>query len=127
MDRSATSLSDPVRWLGRGFLETVHTAGRMGIFLAHSIILCFVPPYRWHRVVERIHFLGNTAFAVARRALLGRGARLRMELLAGRMTNFDLSLEPGYMERYVSSLFLPHTDLSLFPSVTEELVSEKTT
>jgi uncharacterized 2Fe-2S/4Fe-4S cluster protein (DUF4445 family) len=54
---------------------------------------------------ERIHFLGNTAFAGARRALLGRGARLRMELLAGRMTNFYLSLEPGYMERYVSSLF----------------------
>jgi uncharacterized 2Fe-2S/4Fe-4S cluster protein (DUF4445 family) len=76
---------------------------------------------------EHIQFLGNTSFAGARRALLGRGARLRMELLAGRMTNLDLSLEPGYMDRYVSSLFLPHTDLSLFPSVTDELVSKETT
>ena len=67
---------------------------------------------------ERLHFLGNTAFAGACRALLRRDARLDLQWLARRMTNFELSTVPGYMDRYVSSLFLPHTDLSLFPSVT---------
>ncbi len=67
---------------------------------------------------ERLHFLGNTAFAGACRALLRRGAREDLEQLSRRLTNFELSTVPGYMERYVSSLFLPHTDLSLFPSVT---------
>ena len=74
--------------------------------------------------LERIRFVGNTAVAGARLALLGRDARRRLEALANRMTNFDLSVVPGYMERYVSGLFLPHTDLRLFPSVAAKLELE---
>jgi len=68
---------------------------------------------------DRIHFAGNTALAGAAMALLDREARRRVESIAARMTNFELSAVPSYMERYVSGLFLPHTDLSLFPSVTQ--------
>lgn len=56
---------EPVRWLGRGFIQTIRTAGQMGIFLAQTLVLCFFPPYRWHRLVERIHFLGvKTLFVI---------------------------------------------------------------
>jgi uncharacterized 2Fe-2S/4Fe-4S cluster protein (DUF4445 family) len=107
--------------LAASSIERLFLAGGFGTYLdVHNAITIGLLP---DIPQERIRFLGNTAFAGARRALLGRGARLRMESLAGRMTNLDLSLEAGYMERYVSSLFLPHTDLSLFPSVTEELVA----
>ena len=33
------------------------------------------------------------------------------------MTYIELNTEPGYMNEYTGSLFLPHTDMSLFPSV----------
>ncbi len=32
------------------------------------------------------------------------------------MTYVDLSNEPTYMDRYTAALFLPHTDLTRFPS-----------
>lgn len=67
---------------------------------------------------DRIRFAGNTAFTGAGMALLAREARQRLQAIAARMTNFELSAVTSYMDRYVSGLFLPHTDLSLFPSVT---------
>jgi hypothetical protein len=39
------------------------------------------------------------------------------------MTYFDLMSHPGYMDEFVRASFLPHTDLSLFPSV--RLAAEK--
>ena len=74
--------------------------------------------------LERIQFVGNTAIAGAHMALLSRAARRRAEDLAHRMTNFELSTTRGYMDRYVSGLFLPHTDLTLFPSVARRLEVE---
>jgi hypothetical protein len=37
------------------------------------------------------------------------------------MTNIELCDEPSYMDEYVGSLFLPHTDIGLFPTVRESL------
>jgi hypothetical protein len=41
------------------------------------------------------------------------------------MTNIELSTESGYMDQYTAALFLPHTDLGLFPSVARELVASE--
>jgi len=38
-------------------------------------------------------------------------------------TNFELSETPSYMNRYIAALFLPHTDLGLFPRLKERLDS----
>jgi len=67
--------------------------------------------------LEKIRFIGNSSVAGARRALLSRAARKQAALIAGKMTNFELSLEPEFTEAYVAGLFLPHTDITLFPSV----------
>jgi uncharacterized 2Fe-2S/4Fe-4S cluster protein (DUF4445 family) len=100
-------------------IEQVLVAGAFGNYLdAESAVTIGLLP---DVPLERIRFVGNTAVAGARLALLDRGARRRMEELSGRMTNFELSLAPGYMERYVSGLFLPHTDLGRFPSVAGKL------
>jgi uncharacterized 2Fe-2S/4Fe-4S cluster protein (DUF4445 family) len=49
-------------------------------------------------------------------AVSGEHRRRQLDL-ARRMTNIELSADPAYMEHYTGALFLPHTDLSAFPSV----------
>jgi uncharacterized 2Fe-2S/4Fe-4S cluster protein (DUF4445 family) len=43
--------------------------------------------------------------------------RRRQLELARRMTYVELSTDQEYMDQYTAALFLPHTDLGLFPSV----------
>ena len=38
-----------------------------------------------------------------------------------KMTNFELSETPSFMAHYIAALFLPHTDLDLFPKLKERL------
>ena len=37
------------------------------------------------------------------------------------MTYIELSVSRSFMDEYMSALFLPHTDLTAFPTVTKEL------
>ena len=100
-------------------VERILVAGAFGNYLdaENAVLIGLLPDVP----LERIRFVGNSAVAGARLALLGREARHRVAELSRRMTNFELSVVPGYMDRYVAGLFLPHTDLSLFPSVAEKL------
>jgi uncharacterized 2Fe-2S/4Fe-4S cluster protein (DUF4445 family) len=41
------------------------------------------------------------------------------------MTNMELSENPNFMNHYVAALFLPHTDMSLFPSVKDKLAADQ--
>jgi len=66
---------------------------------------------------ERIHFVGNTAVAGARAALLSEEALKRIENVARMMTYIDLMANPKYMDEFVSANFIPHTDVEKFPSV----------
>ncbi len=67
----------------------------------------------------RFSYLGNSALTGAYIALLSREHRRRLAETASRMTYLDLSSDPRYMDSYVKAMFLPHTDLSQFPSVTQ--------
>ena len=66
---------------------------------------------------EQIHFIGNSSLAGARAALLSRQAWQRAREIASSITCLELTAEPRYFEEYTAALFLPHTDLSLFPSI----------
>ena len=37
------------------------------------------------------------------------------------ITNMELAENPQFMNHYMASLFLPHTDMSLFPTVNDKL------
>ena len=50
-------------------------------------------------------------------ALLSRHALARADTLARQMTYFELSVDPRFYDEFVAALFLPHTDMNLFPSV----------
>jgi phospholipid/cholesterol/gamma-HCH transport system permease protein len=89
MDRIPSMPGDSLRWLGREVLDTVRVAGQMVIFLAQTVALCFVPPYRWRRLVERIHFLGvKTLFVI---------------LLTGGFTGMVLALQGFHTLRKVGA------------------------
>jgi uncharacterized 2Fe-2S/4Fe-4S cluster protein (DUF4445 family) len=51
-------------------------------------------------------------------ALLSTKYRQEARMVCESMTYVDFSSNPRYMDEFTSALFLPHTDLNAFPSVT---------
>lgn len=74
---------------------------------------------------EKFVFSGNTSLFGAMLYLLSNQARNRVKKVAEKMTYVDLSSLPMYMNEYTSSLFIPHTDFSLFPNVMKHLKNNK--
>ena len=97
-------------------LEAIYLAGGFGNFLnvRQAVTIGMLPDVP----LEKIQFVGNTSIAGAKTSLMSRKALDTAEEIAKSMTYFDLMSHPGYMEEFVRANFLPHTDLSLFPSVT---------
>lgn len=66
---------------------------------------------------KKFEFLGNTSIAGAKMCLLSSEAMDKACLIANKMTYLDLSTNLSFMNNYSAALFLPHTDVGLFPSV----------
>jgi len=96
-------------------LEAIYIAGGFGNFMnvRQAVTVGMLPDVP----AEKIHFVGNTSVAGAKTVLLSRKALKAAEKIAKSMTYFDLMSHPGYMDEFIRASFLPHTDLSLFPSV----------
>jgi uncharacterized 2Fe-2S/4Fe-4S cluster protein (DUF4445 family) len=69
----------------------------------------------------KFSFVGNSSLIGAREILLSYEAQQAAESIARKMTYLELSVEPAYIEEYMSSLFFPHTDLSRFPNIEKEM------
>jgi uncharacterized 2Fe-2S/4Fe-4S cluster protein (DUF4445 family) len=67
--------------------------------------------------VEKFHFLGNTSALGSYATLLCVNLRHDVIDVASKMTYLELSADNTFMDEYTSALFLPHTDLTGFPSV----------
>ncbi|MHC4227736.1 MAG: ASKHA domain-containing protein [Planctomycetota bacterium] len=95
-------------------LDAVYLAGGFGNFLnvQRAVTIGMLPDVP----VEKIQFVGNTSIAGAKTVLLSEKALETAEEIAKSMTYFDLMSHPGYMDEFTRANFLPHTDLSLFPS-----------
>jgi uncharacterized 2Fe-2S/4Fe-4S cluster protein (DUF4445 family) len=102
--------------------EQVLIGGSFGKYInvEKAIEIGLLPDLPW----ERFQFLGNTAVRGAYLALLSKGARERVKDIAMRMTYIELSADNTFYEAFTSALFLPHTDLSRFPTV-EAAISNK--
>jgi len=70
---------------------------------------------------EKFSFIGNSSVAGAKICLLSKSAREKAKEIVGKMTYIDLSTNPKFMNEYTSTLFLPHTDIELFPTVKRKL------
>lgn len=64
----------------------------------------------------KFEFIGNSSLTGAYLCLISDKARQKAGQIADLMTYIELSADPAYMEEFVSACFLPHTDMSLFPS-----------
>lgn len=85
-----------------------------------AVQIGLLPDMDW----SRFEFLGNTSVKGAYLALLDWRKRERITEIAKRMTYIELSADNSFYEAFTSALFLPHTDLSKFPSVAEALSSK---
>jgi uncharacterized 2Fe-2S/4Fe-4S cluster protein (DUF4445 family) len=65
--------------------------------------------------------LGNSSGEAARQVLISRAKRMEAEKIASKVTYFELNANSSFMEKFVGSKFLPHTDLDRYPSVKRKL------
>ncbi len=95
-------------------IEQVILAGGFGSFIniENAIEIGLLPDLPR----ERFQFMGNGSLRGASLLALSRDLLAEERRVAAMMTNFDLSATPGYMDRYMAALFLPHTELEYFPT-----------
>jgi uncharacterized 2Fe-2S/4Fe-4S cluster protein (DUF4445 family) len=98
-------------------VEQILIGGSFGKYInvEKAIQIGLLPDMPW----ERFHFLGNTSVRGAYYVLLDRDAREQVQDIAARMTYIELSADNTFYDAFMSALFLPHTDLSRFPTVAE--------
>ncbi len=101
--------------LSLDMLERFYVAGGFGSYLniRKAISIGLLPDIP----EEKIRFIGNSSLTGARMALIHEEAFEKCRAVAKSMTNIELSNYQPYMDQYVASLFLPHTERKLFPSV----------
>jgi len=98
-------------------LEQVILAGAFGSYIdldsAMSVgLLPEIEP-------EKFLYVGNGSLMGCRMNELSNHIRKDVVKTMRRITGFELSEVPSYKDHYVASIFLPHTDSSLFPRAAE--------
>ena len=71
--------------------------------------------------LEKFKGLGNSAGMGAVKVLLDRNSRKELQEICERITYLEMNVRGDFMNQLTGALFLPHTDLSRFPSVKERL------
>jgi uncharacterized 2Fe-2S/4Fe-4S cluster protein (DUF4445 family) len=66
---------------------------------------------------DKYEYVGNSCIQGAMIVLLCQEAMQEAESLADMMTYLELSVGNQFMEEFISAMFIPHTDLSLFPTL----------
>jgi phospholipid/cholesterol/gamma-HCH transport system permease protein len=87
--------------LGRGALDATESLGRFGRFLGEAVAYAFLPPFKFARLLDRIHFMGFRSLTIV--------------LLTGAFTGMVLGLQVFLtLSRFGSEAFLgPAVALSL--------------
>jgi len=70
---------------------------------------------------DRFKFLGNTSALGAYTALVCPDMRQKVVEIANKMTYLELSADNTFYDEFTKAMFLPHTDLTAFPSVAKLL------
>jgi uncharacterized 2Fe-2S/4Fe-4S cluster protein (DUF4445 family) len=87
------------------------------INIEKAVQIGLLPDKPW----DQFDFLGNTSVRGAYYALLDWRKREEITGIAKSMTYIELSADNSFYEAFTSALFLPHTDMSKFPSVESAL------
>lgn len=106
-------------------VDRIFLAGGFGSYvdLEKAITIGLLPEIDTDKVV----FIGNGSLMGAKMSCLTNRIRKDVVEVTKKMTNFELSETPSYMDNYVAALFLPHTDLEHFPKLKSRLDALKHT
>jgi len=74
---------------------------------------------------DRVTYIGNGSLQGARMSSLTNKIRQDVIEVTRRMTNFELSETPSYMNNYVAAMFIPHTEINKFPRLQKRLNARK--
>ncbi|MBM4422198.1 MAG: DUF4445 domain-containing protein [Chloroflexi bacterium] len=104
-------------------VQRVLIGGAFGKYInvEKAVQIGLLPDMPW----DRFSFLGNTAVMGAYTALLSRDARAKIKDIAQKMTYIELSADNTFYDAFTSALFLPHTEMSRFPTVAALWSSER--
>ena len=96
-------------------IQQVLVGGSFGryINIETAVHIGLLPDLPW----DHFKFLGNTAVRGAYYALVDGKSRARLDQIAAKMTYIELSADNSFYHAFMSAMFLPHTDLTRFPSV----------
>ncbi|MFH1258609.1 MAG: ASKHA domain-containing protein [Elusimicrobiota bacterium] len=96
-------------------LAQIYISGGFGTYLniEKAILIGLLPDLPR----DKFHFIGNSSITGAKMCLLSRQARQKAQEIAKKMTYIELSTNPKFMNDYTATLFLPHTNIELFPTV----------
>lgn len=105
--------------IGFNEIEKLYISGGFGNFIniENAKVIGLLPDIEEDKFV----ISGNTSLLGAELFLVSPDVRREVDEVASKMTYVDLSTMPFYMNEYVSSLFIPHTDLNLFPNISKRL------
>ena len=81
-----------------------------GIDIAKAVKIGMLPK----QPLEKYSYIGNSSLTGACAMLISDDALAKVSDIANNMTYIELSTHPGYMDEFVASCFIPHTDASLF-------------
>jgi len=96
-------------------IERVYIAGGFGnyINITDAVNIGLLPDLP----EDRFEYLGNSCIQGAMIVLLCQKALAEAEEISDSMTYIELSIGNIFMDEFISAMFIPHTDMSLFPSV----------
>ncbi|RJP82742.1 MAG: DUF4445 domain-containing protein [Desulfobacteraceae bacterium] len=96
-------------------LDRIILAGGFGSYidLEKAIVIGLLPEID----TDKVTFVGNGSLMGAKMSSLTNRIRQDVAQVTQMMTNFELSETPSYMDHYIASLFLPHTDMEHFPKL----------
>jgi uncharacterized 2Fe-2S/4Fe-4S cluster protein (DUF4445 family) len=96
-------------------LANMFIAGGFGNYLdtEKAIMLGLLPDLP----LEKFKFIGNGSLAGSYLTLLSEKNKVEAEKIFEKLTYMELSVSNEFYNEFVSALFLPHTNLKLFPSV----------
>ena len=103
-------------------VQQMYIGGSFGKYInvEKAVQIGLLPDMPWNKFT----FLGNTSIKGAYFTLLSSDERERIKDIANRMTYIELSADNTFYEAFTSALFLPHTDMSKFPTVESAFVNQ---
>lgn len=108
LDRLDLKFSDVKRlYLAGGFGSNLNIENAIAIGLLPDL-----PP-------ERVQYVGNTSIWGAKLAAISTEAFDQMREIVKKTTYYDLMGADDYVEQFQEAMFLPHTNIELFPSLLE--------